>query len=75
MVAHSSSAFVCLPARSGSAKNAVSTRSLAVYPARKAECTGAESAAWASVVGLYLGSQREPVTKSRLAPRIARVTN
>ena len=50
MVAHSSSASLCLPAQ-GSAKKAVSTRSLAVYPARKAECKGAESAAWASVTG------------------------
>ena len=43
MVAHSSSACVCLPARIGSSKKAVSTRSLAVYPARKAACKGAES--------------------------------
>ncbi len=61
MVAHSSSAFVCLPARRGSAKKAVSTRSLAVYPVRKVN-----EAARASAIDPLASAA--PVYKSRLAP-------
>ena len=64
MVAHSSSAVVCLPAQRGSAKKAVSTRSLAVCPARKAERKGKRKLA-----RYRLSSQTAPAYK--IAPSSA----